>query len=421
MPNFEVQVRSDYRDINGLVLDCRSENIAADGSVWVNTAPPSRALHRGSHTGNDNVSTLSDSTKMWISDQLVGSIVYNLTDGSSAVITGNSTNTVTGTLSGGTQNDWDAGDEYAVTTPRFGNPYQDNSSKRPTVSTIGGYKRAEFDTTNGDFLKIPLDYGFPASNWTVCMDVFFGTSSNEQTILGFPNMKVFRTNSSGYRGYKHNVTTISTTGGMTDGTWYLAFLASSVGRLYVDNTVNINASSSLVSISANDPAGYICTSDGSNEPANVSYRNLQIWSRILSDLERDFAFASLDPETDHSDFSRATVTISTWNDDTASVGRINPLPDAPHRFYHATKPTGTTARIQIAASVNGNVKPDSDLGGSLFSLTPIELPGFAPAVHADSGWSSVFDVLLSDEGHYTYLLSRSDGGGVVVHFDVEDL
>jgi len=76
----------------------------------------SNNMNGGTHTGSNNAAVLTDSTKGWIVDELVGLTVYNVTDGSNAVITANTANTITATLAGGTDNDWDTNDVYAVET-----------------------------------------------------------------------------------------------------------------------------------------------------------------------------------------------------------------------------------------------------------------------------------------------------------------
>ena len=68
----------------------------------------------GTHTGSDNQSTLTDSTQAWDTNALVGLTIWNLTDDSSGTITANTATTITATLAGGTENDWDTGDEYKV-------------------------------------------------------------------------------------------------------------------------------------------------------------------------------------------------------------------------------------------------------------------------------------------------------------------
>jgi len=69
----------------------------------------------GTHTGADDASVLTDSAQDWDTNELVGLRVYNTTDGSSGLVTANTSTTVTATLSGGAQNDWDTGDAYYLT------------------------------------------------------------------------------------------------------------------------------------------------------------------------------------------------------------------------------------------------------------------------------------------------------------------
>jgi len=68
----------------------------------------------GSHTGSNNTSVLTDSTKSWGVNTLIGRVISNTTDGSTATIIANTATTVTATLSGGTDNDWDTSDIYSI-------------------------------------------------------------------------------------------------------------------------------------------------------------------------------------------------------------------------------------------------------------------------------------------------------------------
>lgn len=68
----------------------------------------------GSHTGSDGAAVLTDSTLSLEVNVLVGKTIKNLTDGSSSVVTANTATSITGILSGGTDNDWDTEDEYQV-------------------------------------------------------------------------------------------------------------------------------------------------------------------------------------------------------------------------------------------------------------------------------------------------------------------
>jgi hypothetical protein len=71
----------------------------------------------GVHTGADNATDLVDSGASWVVDGLIGYVVDNETDGSSATITDNDGTTVTGTLAGGSENDWDNGEVYRIYDP----------------------------------------------------------------------------------------------------------------------------------------------------------------------------------------------------------------------------------------------------------------------------------------------------------------
>lgn len=70
----------------------------------------------GMHTGGNNEATiLTDGTKAWDVDALIGYQVFNSTDGSSGIITDNDGTTVTvAALAGGTDNDWDTNDTYEI-------------------------------------------------------------------------------------------------------------------------------------------------------------------------------------------------------------------------------------------------------------------------------------------------------------------
>lgn len=68
----------------------------------------------GRQDGGDNEAVLTDSTQTWTVDALIGLQVFNQTDGSSATITDNDAHTVTATLAGGTDDDWDDGDLYEI-------------------------------------------------------------------------------------------------------------------------------------------------------------------------------------------------------------------------------------------------------------------------------------------------------------------
>lgn len=68
----------------------------------------------GAHDGANDAATLSDSGESLTADAYIGMTIYNETDGSSCTVTDNDGTTITCTLSGGTEDDWDTGDVWAV-------------------------------------------------------------------------------------------------------------------------------------------------------------------------------------------------------------------------------------------------------------------------------------------------------------------
>ena len=67
----------------------------------------------GTHTGSNNSAVLIDSSKTFTNSSInAGAIIENTSDGSSAEVSAVSNTQITGTLSGGTGNDWDTGDTY---------------------------------------------------------------------------------------------------------------------------------------------------------------------------------------------------------------------------------------------------------------------------------------------------------------------
>lgn len=78
----------------------------------------------GTHTGAADQAILTDSTLGATIDEFIGYTIKNITDGSQALITDNDATTVTGTLYGGTENDWDNGDVHHIAVPLNGDSAQ---------------------------------------------------------------------------------------------------------------------------------------------------------------------------------------------------------------------------------------------------------------------------------------------------------
>ena len=70
---------------------------------------------RGTHTGVVHATVMTDAAAQFITDELVGLTINNVTDGSSGVVTANTETTVTvAALAGGGDNQWDTDDVYEV-------------------------------------------------------------------------------------------------------------------------------------------------------------------------------------------------------------------------------------------------------------------------------------------------------------------
>ena len=66
------------------------------------------------HDGGNNEAILTDSGEAWTPNEWIHRLVSNITDGSAAEIADNDATTITGALSGGTDDDWDTGDNYEL-------------------------------------------------------------------------------------------------------------------------------------------------------------------------------------------------------------------------------------------------------------------------------------------------------------------
>ncbi len=68
----------------------------------------------GTHDGGNNVAIMTDGGESFATNNYVGMTIYNTTDVSSCTVTANDGTTITCTLSGGTDDDWDTNDTWSV-------------------------------------------------------------------------------------------------------------------------------------------------------------------------------------------------------------------------------------------------------------------------------------------------------------------
>ena len=144
--------------IDGAVRDVTAVSFTACG--FEDSASPT--------TGTDDTSSgaafLTDSGASFTTNQFVGFIIHNTTDGSSGVITANTATTVTATLENGTNNNWDSGDAYIIGGAGF---YFGNSVFGVTMNAClssgatadGVYTRANGLTIIGGKLQVADGYG----------------------------------------------------------------------------------------------------------------------------------------------------------------------------------------------------------------------------------------------------------------------
>lgn len=123
----DIYIYTPRADYSSLYLDgeCRGQNdwdgnTTIDATQSVLTTYYGSTHFSGTHSGENNAAILTDSTAAWTSSRLApsttsaGTTVYNVTDGSKCLVTANDGTTVTCTLAGGTDNDWDTGDSYRI-------------------------------------------------------------------------------------------------------------------------------------------------------------------------------------------------------------------------------------------------------------------------------------------------------------------
>jgi hypothetical protein len=92
----------------------------------------------GTHTGAVDQSVLTDSTLGATVDEFVGYTIKNITDGSRGIITANTATTVTATLYGGTDNDWDTNDVHHIAVPLNGDAGQGISHRFLVQTRVNG-------------------------------------------------------------------------------------------------------------------------------------------------------------------------------------------------------------------------------------------------------------------------------------------
>lgn len=114
----------------------------------------------------------------------------------------------------------------------------------------------------------------------------------------------------------------------------------------------------------------------------------------------------------------AGATLEPWTDPLVGTrpSRLNPAANRPHQRRRVV----SGALVSVSARVGGVTAPlDAALGGRLFVAWFVEYPSVSPpALSSPAGQSSLQRFTPTTAGHYTLVLRRAGGGGVLLHFDV---
>ena len=383
MANFEAQVRTTYRDVAGLVLSCVRDDVVVDptnpGFVleWINRAPglPSKPAIR------------------------------NPGDPAPTYLGG-----------------------------RFSNPKQTDQALQPALAlTGGGDFRVQFDRARSTFLVTELlaDELPDGDSPLACAYQFTkgGDASNNQVILdATATLIVSRRNAAGDAEVDDSTSLTTVAGDHADGTFVYTGQAASTSLWERDGAAyGTGASDPLNSLEDSAPLHI-----GRNLAGNYldgTLDSIHLWAMELSPLTIDFIWQTLNQDgTDFATQLRGPMNNVIWTDLTGDAlldqfNRLRPQTGFPHRYIRVDLPNAPAPhRVQVAAAVNGIVEPDANLGGELFTYSFAEIPGppfITPSVIDDVGWSAIADFDLDVEGHYTLVVSRLNGGGVVLHFDVQ--
>ena len=111
-----------------------------------------------------------------------------------------------------------------------------------------------------------------------------------------------------------------------------------------------------------------------------------------------------------------------WSDPATLTkpSRLNFDQRRPHTYRRAI----ASVPVTVSAIVDGVEGPlDVDLGGDLFEWWFGEFPtaGPPPATSSPAGQSSTVSFTAAHEGHYLFVMSRANGGRLLVPFIVIDV
>ena len=131
--------------------------------------------YTGTHTASDHGTIMTDAANHFTVDDLIGSVIVNSTDSSNGVISDNTDDDVTVSLSGGTDNSWDTNDAYII--------YRKNTVNVPCVGydprsqSIIVLKDIGHSSTNTD----AWIYHMGTQSWTEGTSMITNTNADRHT------------------------------------------------------------------------------------------------------------------------------------------------------------------------------------------------------------------------------------------------
>lgn len=107
----------DQLRVTAMLYNPDSANEKADRNYLAQGVYHARSTQGSQTAGSSSTVLTDDQAEFWTTDEYVGFICENVTDGSAGFITAGTTTTQTVSLSGGTDNTWSTGDKYRIRYP----------------------------------------------------------------------------------------------------------------------------------------------------------------------------------------------------------------------------------------------------------------------------------------------------------------
>jgi hypothetical protein len=203
----------------------------------------------GADDTSSGAAFLTDSGEAWTTDQWVGYVIENVTDGSQALITSNTGTTILGTLRGGTNNNWDSGDTYLISQGLNADSAQGISHRFTLQTRTGG---ADIDGTrvlgkNRTYLRtfgeFPVNGTARGNNVLALSDAGdLNNTTSHATIDAISDAYITRTTStatvSGVNSTGQNILNVSDGTQFTDGDFIMTAVDN---HEYKITSISVNA------------------------------------------------------------------------------------------------------------------------------------------------------------------------------------